>query len=452
VETRIDEILAEWDSEDTPGASVAVARNGEVIYTRGVGAANLEYGVAITPSTVFDIASVSKQFGAYAIAILEDEGLLALDDDYRDYLPDMPDFGPVITLRNLLHHTSGVRDWVGSLVMSGVRMDDTILFEDIMRFARRQRDLNFAPGDQHVYSNTGYNLLAETVARVSGMSFREFTHERIFAPLGMVNTHFHDDHNELIPGRALSYDPVGDGAFANAANNLTALASSSLHSTADDLARWVANLDTHAVGPAGPLARMNEPGAPMPNPDTTYSFGQVTDRYRDRPILHHSGAWRGFRSHLVRFPEERFAVVVLSNLGTFLTGKVAREVADVYLADRLGPAPPAREPAAQPETSESAAPDPAALREYLGRYYSDELDTTYTIAADDEGLHANHARYSPIRLAHREGDTFGGDQWFFGEVRFTRDPGEVDGEVRGEVDAFLLSIPRVTNMRFRRRD
>lgn len=438
---QVDEILAEWDHATTPGAAIAVVRDGEVAYTKGVGSANLEYGVDITPSTVFDIASVSKQLCAYAVALLVDDGLVDLDDDYRDYLPDMPDFGQEITLRHLVYHTSGARDWVGAMVMAGVRMDDTILFDDIMRFARRQRGLNFAPGSEHVYSNTGYNLLAETVARVSGTSFRAFTEERMFAPLGMANTHFHDDHNEIIPRRALSYEPVADGAFANAANNLTALGSSSLHSTADDLALWAANLDTHAIGPRGALARMNEPGAPMPGADSTYGFGQVTDSYRGRPILHHSGSWRGFRSHLVRFPEERFAVVVLSNLATFLAGKVARQIADVCLGDRLGSPAPSHEAARAEPAGEAYVAD--ALERYVGDYYSDELDTTYGVVVDDDGLRATHARHAPIRLTARARDTFSGDQWFFGEALFTRAEGRVDG--------FLLSIARVRNVRFRRR-
>ena len=437
---RIDELLADRDRPSSPGASVAVAQDGEVVYAKGFGSANVEYGVDIAPSTVFDIASVSKQFGAYAIAILEDEGRLDLDDDYRDRLPDMPDFGPTITLRHLLHHTSGIRDWVQAMVMAGVRMDDTILFEDILRFARRQRDLNFAPGAEHLYSNTGYNLLAATVARVSRMSFRQFTHERIFAPLGMTSTHFHDDHREVIPGRAAAYEPDADGAPRNATNNLTALGSSSLHSTADDLARWAVNLETRAVGPGAALARLNERGATMPGGDSTYGFGQVTDEYRGRPMLHHSGSWRGFRSHLLRFPEDRFAVVVLSNVSTFHAGPVARQIADVCLVDQLGPPPPAREaPAGEPHDP-IAAPSAAALARYAGRYHSVELDTTYTVAVGDEGLFASHARHSDMPLVWAGDDAFTGDPAFFGRAQFTRDG--------GDADSFLLSVDRVRNVRF----
>jgi CubicO group peptidase (beta-lactamase class C family) len=442
VDTRIDALLAEWDQPAAPGMSVAVVQDGQVVYTSAVGVASLEHGVPITPATVFDIASVSKQFGAYAIALLEEEGRLDLDDDYRKQLPDMPDFGPTITLRHLLYHRSGIRDWVAALVMSGVRMDDTILFADILRFARRQRDLNFPPGSEHVYSNTGYNLLAETVARVSGMSLRQFTHERIFAPLGMTRTHFNDDHCEIIPNRALSYEPREDGTYGNAATNLTALASSSLHSTAEDLARWVMHLEGAVGASSGALARMNEPGGSMSG-DVTYAFGQVTDAYRGLPVLHHSGAWRGFRSHLMRFPSRRFAVVVLANVGSARTGPLARQIADICLADHVGPAADDSPPAAPPTPNAPPEPDEDALRQYMGAYYSHELDTTYVLDVDDSGLRAHHTRHGSIRMLPAGDDLFTGDQWFFGEARFTRDAAGVDG--------FGLSVDRVRNLRFERR-
>jgi CubicO group peptidase (beta-lactamase class C family) len=441
VDTRIDALLAEWDRPDGPGMSVAVVQHRQTVYTKGVGLANLEHGVAITPSTVFDIASVSKQFGAYAIALLEEDGRLALDDDYRERLPDMPDFGPTITLRHLLYHRSGVRDWVAAMVMSGVRMDDTILFADILRFARKQRRLNFTPGSEYLYSNTGYNLLAETVARVSGRSFRETTHERIFAPLGMTRTHFQDDHCEVVPDRAASYDVAPGGGYANAANSLTALASSSLNSTAEDLARWALHLDG---GADGALARMGEPGGSIGG-DATYGFGQVTDAYRGRPILHHSGSWRGFRSHLLGFPEDGLAVVVLANVSDAATGRLAREIADICLEDRLEAVPPADDaPPAVEAAREIRQVETDALREYEGAYYSDELDTTYVVSIDDGGLRADHARHDGIRLAPAaDSDAFKGDQWFFGEARFTREAGAVDG--------FDLSVERVRNLRFDRR-
>ncbi len=444
MQTRIDALLAEWDAPDAPGMSVAVVQDGRVAYTAAVGLASLEHGVLNTPATVFDIASVSKQFGAYAIALLEEEGRLNTDDDYRKQLPDMPDFGPTVTLRHLLYHRSGIRDWVAALVMSGVRMDDTILFADILRFARKQRALNFDPGSEYLYSNTGYNLLAETVVRVSGQSFREFTHQRIFAPLGMTRTHFYDDHCEVIPGRALSYDLREDASYGNAANNLTALASSSLHSTVEDLSRWASHLDSGRAASSGALRRMDEPGG-LVGGDSTYGFGQVTDTYRGRPILHHSGGWRGFRSHLLRFPEDRLAVVILANVATAAPGPLARQIADICIADRLDPLPPADDARHDAEPSpEAPEVDPETLHDYVGAYYSEELDTTYVVSADDEGLRADHARHDSIRLApSADRDSFDGDQWFFGEARFTRSDGAVDG--------FGLSVERVRNLRFNRR-
>ena len=195
---KVNQLFAEWNKPDSPGAAVAVTRDGEIIYKHGYGTANLEYDIPITPTTIFDIASVSKQFAAFAIATLSHEGKLSLDDDIRTYLPDVPDFGNTITIRHLLHHTSGLRDWVQSLVVAGDMMDDVISFNHILKMVRHQKALNYEPGTAYSYSNTGYNLLAEIVEIVTGNSFREWTDANIFKPLGMTNSHFHDDYEMIL--------------------------------------------------------------------------------------------------------------------------------------------------------------------------------------------------------------------------------------------------------------
>ena len=188
---EVDQLFSEWNRSDSPGAAIAVVRDSEIIYKQGYGTANLEYDIPITTTTIFNIASVSKQFAGFAIATLSHEGKLSLDDDIRTYLPDVPDFGSTITVRHLLHHTSGLRDWVQSLVIAGDMMDDVISFKHILKMARHQKALNFEPGAAFLYSNTGYNLLAEIVERVTGDSFREWTDTHIFKPLGMTNSHFY---------------------------------------------------------------------------------------------------------------------------------------------------------------------------------------------------------------------------------------------------------------------
>jgi len=219
---KVNQLFAEWNKPDSPGAAVAVTRDGEVIYKQGYGAANLEYDIPITPITIFDIASVSKQFAAFAITTLAHDKKLSLDDDIRTYLPDVPDFGNTITTLHLLHHTSGLRDWVQSLVIAGVGMEDVISFKHILKMARHQKALNFEPGEAYLYSNTGYNLLAEIVERVTGDSFREWTNAHIFKPLGMTNSHFHDDYEMILKNRAYSYQAAENGGFKHAVNNTTA--------------------------------------------------------------------------------------------------------------------------------------------------------------------------------------------------------------------------------------
>ena len=248
LEASVDQLFAEWDDPDSPGAALAVTRDGEIIYKQGYGTANLEYDISITTTTIFDIASVSKQFAAFAIATLAHNGKLSLDDDIRTYLPGMPDFGNTITLRHLLHHTSGLRDWVQSLVIAGVIMEDVISFKHILKMARHQKALNFKPGEAYLYSNMGYNLLAEIVERVTGDSFRDWTDTNIFKPLAMTNSHFHDDHQMILKNRAYSYQAVENGGFKHAVNNTTALGSSSLYSTVEDLAKWMLNFDDTQIG------------------------------------------------------------------------------------------------------------------------------------------------------------------------------------------------------------
>ena len=200
---RVDKIFERFNRRDSPGCALAVMRDGAVIYKHGYGMADLDHDVAITPSTVFHVASVSKQFTNAATVLLAQEGKLSLDDDVRKYVAELPDFGQRITIRHLIHHTSGLRDQWSLLGLAGWRYSlDLITDDDVLEMMSRQKDLNFPPGEKHVYCNTGYTLLALIVKRVSGRSFREFTSQRIFEPLGMANTHFRDDHAEIVKNQA----------------------------------------------------------------------------------------------------------------------------------------------------------------------------------------------------------------------------------------------------------
>ena len=441
-EAKVDQLFAEWNRPNSPGAALAVTRDGETIYTQGYGTANLEYDIPITPTTIFDIASVSKQFAAFAIATLAHDGKLSLDDDIRTHLPDVPDFGNTITIRHLLHHTSGLRDWVQSLVIAGVGMEDVISFKHILKMARHQKALNFEPGAAYLYSNTGYNLLAEIVERVTGSPFRKWTDTNIFKPLAMTNSHFHDDHQMVLKNRAYSYQVVENGGFKHAVNNTTALGSSSLYSTVEDLAKWILNFDDTRIGEQVVLEQMHQRGVLNNGEQISYALGLNIGEYRGLQTVGHSGSWRGFRSHLIRFPEQKFGVVILCNLDAFNPLRLTETVADIYLADDLAPVE-ASEPekaSASAEATKSESLTSEQLAEFIGNYYAEELDTTYTIAVSENGLVAQHIRHDDILLTYADGH-FLGNTWFFPEVRFIRDD-------TGQVTGFRLTGGRVRNLHF----
>ena len=445
LEAKVDQMFTEWNRSDSPGAALAVIRDGEIIYKRGYGMANLEYDIPITTTSIFDIASVSKQFAAFAITTLSHDGKLSLDDDIRTYLPDVPDFGDTITIRHLLHHTSGLRDWVQSLVITGVAMEDVISFKHILKMARHQKALNFAPGTAYSYSNTGYNLLAEIVERVTGDSFREWTDANIFKPLAMTDTHFHDDHQMILKNRAYSYQAIENGGFKHAVNNTTALGSSSLYSTVEDLAKWILNFDNTQISEQTVIEQMHQRGMLNNGEQISYAFGLNIGEYRGLETVGHSGSWRGFRSHLMRFPDQKFGVVILCNLDTFNPLRLAEKVADLYLADALAP-----EETSEPKKTVEPAEDtksepltPEQLAEFEGDYYTEELDTTYSIRVRGNQLVAQHIRHNDILLTYTEGH-FHGDSWFFPEIHFTRDDTE-------QVTGFRLTGNRVRNLHFEKK-
>ena len=363
---RVDQLFAELSRNNSPGTAVLVVRDGKVLLRRGYGMANLEHQSPITPETVFDIASVSKQFAGMAVSVLIEQGKISLQDDIRKYIPELPDFGHTITIDHLVHHTSGIRDWPGTLALAGWRMDDIISFDQILTMAFNQQDLNFKPGAEYSYSNTGFNLLAELVKRVTGKTFREWTEENIFKPLGMKNTHFHDDHTELVANKAYGYARDRNGKFYAVPNGLTALGSSSLYTTIDDLSKWVMNFENPKVGGKQVLERMLTRGVLNDGKQIAYAFGLNIGQYRGLKTISHGGSWASFRTYLIHFPEQRFSVVVLINYSPSNSSRAAYNVVDIYLADELRGQPKA--PDRAKSTSEPVKVSLSVLDEYVGTY------------------------------------------------------------------------------------
>ncbi|WP_111683970.1 serine hydrolase domain-containing protein [Winogradskyella tangerina] len=334
IEKKIDEIFKNYNDINKPGAAVAVVSKGEVVFKKGYGSAQLEYDIPVTPSTVFHIASVSKQFTVYSILLLEQQGKLSFDDDIRKHIPEVPDFGTTITLRHLASHTSGMRDQWSLLNLAGWRWDDVITKEHIMKMVKKQKELNFQPGEEYVYCNTGFTLLAEVVARISGKSFAEFTHENIFAPLKMNKTLFYDDHEKIVKDRAYSYYNQG-GNYKKSVLSYANVGATSLFTTVEDLALWSMHLNRPKDDIKDIVSKMNTLAVLNNGSEFGGAYGQFVNDYKGLKQIQHGGADAGYRSYLGRFPEQDFAVMVFSNLAQANPTGLALQVADLFLEDQF---------------------------------------------------------------------------------------------------------------------
>ena len=301
---RVDGVFAKWDSTVSPGCSLSVIRDGQIVYKRGYGMADLDHDIPITPETVFHVASISKQFTAAAIILLAQEGKISLDDDVHKYVTELPDFGAPITIRQLVHHTSGLRDQWALLGLAGWRYSlDLITDDDVLDVISRQKELNFTPGAEYVYCNTGFTLLAQIVKRVSSESLREFTLKRIFQPLGMKSTHFRDDHAEIVKHIAYGYvEGEGENSYRLSVTNFDTVGATSLLTTVEDLAQWDENFYHPRVGGPDFVRQQLERGKLNSGKVIDYAFGLALGKYRGLPTVGHGGADAGYRADFLRFP------------------------------------------------------------------------------------------------------------------------------------------------------
>jgi CubicO group peptidase (beta-lactamase class C family) len=381
---QVDSLFKAWDKPTSPGCDLSIMKDGQVVYARGYGMADLEHDVKISPASVFHVASVSKQFTAAAVLMLASEGRLSLDDEVRKHVPQLPDFGVPITIRHLLHHTSGLRDQWDLLGIAGWRYSlDLITDGDVMAVLSRQKNLNFAPGSKHLYSNTGFTLLAQIVQNVSGQSFRTFTRDRIFVPLGMTHTHFRDNHAEIVKDIAYGYKRTGDG-FELSIPNFDTVGATSLLTTAEDLARWDENFYSHSLGGAALAAQLEEPGQLNDGTRLNYAGGLEINRYRGLRVVEHSGGDAGYRAHLARFPDQHFSVVLLCNLAETAPAVLVRRIADIYLANALAVRGANRRPVLAEQPVEEQ------LGKWVGLYTErEEGDRVFVVTSSDGKLQGN---------------------------------------------------------------
>lgn len=533
-ETKVDGVFTRRIKSDGPGAVCAVMKNGRLIYAKGFGMADLEHNEPLTPDSVFYIASTSKQFTAAGIALLVLDGKLSLATDIRTLLPEFTRLQKPVTVDQLLHHTSGVRDYFELLALTGWRYEDYFNNDMVVSFLSRQRDLNFEPGAEFLYSNSNYVLLAEIVKRVSGKSLRDWDEERVFRPLEMANTHFDDDYRQIVPHRVSSYLPNQAGGYFQLLKEFDGYGDGNLLTTVGDLAKWDENFYSGQVGGKAFLDLMLTRGVLNNGTVTDYAFGLMREKYRGLAVERHAGGFKGFRTELVRFPDQHFSVTVLCNLGSLNASDLANKVADIYLADLFSESNlPVVVPAAHTPVVVQVAPavfdnyvgeyelnkqpgfilsitrdgdrlysqgtglgrveifassesefffkvvdaqftfhrdadgsvsgltlhqhgthkDKAkrikrpsmptvALTEYVGKYYCDEIDTSFLLQVEEGKLFAIHARLPKVILKPRDRDIYDANA---GRFEFSRD-------TNGRVIALRYSVGRVLNLEFRRQD
>lgn len=379
---QVDQLFTEWDKPASPGCALAVMRDGHVIYQRGYGMADLDHDVKITPTTVFHVASMSKQFTAASVLMLAQEGKLSLDDQATKYVPELPNFGVPIALHHLLHHTSGLRDQWELLGLAGWRYSlDLITDADVLAVLSRQKTLNFPPGSRFLYSNTGYTLLAQVVKHVSGQSFRTFTSNRIFLPLGMSRTHFRDDHAEIVKDIAYGY-AARKGGFGLSIPNFDTVGATSLLTTVEDLALWDENFYTPRVGGEALVHQLQERGYLNDGTQLGYAGGLEIGKYRGLNIVEHAGGDAGYRADLIRFPDQHFSVALLCNLASINPSALSRRIADIYLALSFSTGSP---PTAVPALS--LQPSSEQLKKWAGLYVNpDDSDRVMRIRLGDGNL------------------------------------------------------------------
>jgi CubicO group peptidase (beta-lactamase class C family) len=529
---QVDQIMAGLTGPETPGGVVAVIRGGRVAFQRAYGMANLTHDIPFSVETRTNIGSTSKQFTAFALALLAERGQLSLDDDVRAHVPELPDLGETVTLRHLLTHTSGYREFLNTLAIGGWRLDeaDHIGREEIVTVVQRQPTLQNSPGAEFNYNNTGYALAAMVVERVTGEPFPAWMQTHVFEPLGMTATVVRATPREIVPNSAQGYGPHGDGGgFREFRDIGAAMGAGGIYTTVADLALWMGNLRTAELGGREVIRRMTTPNVLTTGDTTEYGLGLMMSQTRGLRTIHHGGADAAHRSHFAYYPDLDAGLVVLSNNAAF-DGSIPGRIADVFFGDRMEPREETPEPpAVLPTTFDPDSYDPASFDIYVGRYelavqpgfiltfrregdrligqatgqpafpltptsdstftiaavqasvtfhtdesgqvtgltlhqngnhaarrlpaevdltpfegryYSDELETSYTATVEDGRLVLRHRRGGAITLAHVSGDSFAGRAPLT-QVEFDRDDA-------GNVSAFRASFVRARDIVFER--
>lgn len=408
---KIDSLFNAWTEGNHPGGTIGIMQKGEVIYSKAFGMASLEYQVPNTTETLFNLASVSKQLTAMGIIVLQERGLLSIDEDIRKYLPDLPDFGHTITIRHMLHHTSGMRSLHAMLRLAGWRSDDSRTNEDLYRFMLKQKDLNFIPGDEYLYCNTGYILMAEIIENLTGEKFSQWMEANVFEPLGMTNTYVEDRYDRVVPNNATSYYNRKDGFFRSV-EYWGYVGSGNVHSTTADLLTWLQNFSRPSAGWKSAFETLKTTDLLNDGSKNNYAFGVNIGQYNGYDRIAHGGSIGGFRAYASHYPEEELSIAVLTNFSSSNSGGIEKNLADILLKDKSNPivvseAKDQKTPLLKlyqkgnkTEAEKSIEEDLSSisLSDYTGRFYSPELESNLDFILKGEHLIAHHVRHGDFSV------------------------------------------------------
>lgn len=399
-EARTDQVFAAFAKPGTPGCAAGVVRDGKVLYSKGHGFANLEHGVALTPKSSFYLASVSKQFLAFAVLLAEKQGKLSIDDPVGRHVEGLPAHTAAVTLRQLLHHTGGVRDYLMLGSLAGLSTDHVWTERAALRAIARQKALNFAPGSEHLYSNSGYVLLSLAMQKAIGGKLDGWMKENVWTPLGMTNSRWQHDHADPVPARATGYiGPIGASGWKIGNSMLDTIGDGGMYSSLEDLLRWAANFEEGKLG-ASLLDRMSQPVA------KEYGMGLARSKYRGLETVAHGGALAGYRTMVFRIPARKFTVVCLCNNGSANSSTLSQRVADVWLENEFEGAPPAPVVPEAPKPAKLTTPTAEQRASLAGEWFSAELEATYRIRDLDSKLWLEAGDSPPVELQVTEDNKF----------------------------------------------
>lgn len=393
---EVDKIFEAWDNENSPGCALGIFQDGKIIYARGYGQANLEYGIPNSPTSVFRIASTSKQFTAACIVLLSQQNKLSLSDPLSKYYPGFPDYAQNITITHLLNHTSGVRDYLVLSSIAGLEDMDHYDDDQVEKWLENQEELNFDPGSEYLYSNSGYWLLGQIVEKASGKNMRDYAQEEIFKPLGMNNTHFHNNHREVVPNRASGYYPDGQGGNIILQTTLEMIGDGGIYTTIEDMKIWDDQYFSQTILNKGFWDTMTKRGVLNNGEEIDYAAGLGIGSYHGLKTIDHGGAFVGYRAQYLKFPEKKFSVVILANRGDASPERMSYQVADIFLSDQYAEEEPVEEEAI-------AAPEPIELSKdkleaFCGDYWNEASSYSRRIYLKEGNLFYYRNSYSETKL------------------------------------------------------